>query len=683
MERREGSNRRHARRSGPLPRLGVRSAALAVVLAAAPLPAATPVPLPASWLAHFSASAETWLRAETGIALLRLDVTGDGLEELFVAPTELSGSDALEFRVYSPCREGTRLCFLGEFSCGVFAVRYDPERGRMVTLSTLPSPVSGAPEAWLVFHAFDGRGIHRVGRQPLGQAGAAVEAAIARLAAWRRETDADLVRLELPDLAAALGAPPERREIPCSSLWGREPCDARPWLAALDRTVVAAEEVVTPFAAHPEQGQALDALLAPAFAGRESGGVVLIARAGEVVYRRAWGKAEIALGVPMRPDHLLAVGSITKQFTAVALLRLVAAGVVALEDDVRAHVPEVDTGGRRATVEQVLTHTAGLPNLVDRSDFERLARLPATAVELLGLTRGVPLHFEPGQGFRYSDSGYILLGEIVARASGEPFGRHLEERLFRPLGLRDTWYGAGDRLLPRRARGYSVRDSETVEAAPLDYSAAHGAGGVLSTADDLLRWSRALAVGAALPRDLTRRAWSPRTLPDGTRSGYGFGWQLCELAGRATREHGGFVPGFSANALHVAEEELDVIVLLNNDTDPDAGRLARASARLLLTGAPAPAVAPLDARRRAALAGRYRTGGGARLEFVDRDAALELLRGDRTPQPLVALSPLELTTADGDDALVYRFELGADGRAARVRWSLRCEPVGSAEREGP
>lgn len=430
-------------------------------------------------------------------------------------------------------------------------------------------------------------------------------------------------------------------------------------------------------AAHRPVASALGEVAASAFgADGGPGGVVLVAADGRILLRRAYGLADVELGVPMRPDHVLATGSLTKQFTAAAILRLASEGRLSLADPVSRWVPELETHGRAITIEQLLTHTSGLPNVVDRDDFASLARSPHALAELIALTRDLPFHFEPGAGFRYSDTGYHVLGAVIERASGESYREFLEETLFRPLGMNDSWVADDERIFPRRAKGYSRRDGALVRAGHLSMTVAHAAGAVLSTVDDLLRWDEALRAGRVVPPALLDRAWSARLLPDGTSTGYGFGWQLCTLGGRRTIEHGGFVNGFLASMIRLPDDGITVVVLQNDDSAaPDAGTLARRLARVALGGTPAPAYRALSAEERRALVGRYRISPGDVREILERDDALHVRRGDRPAQPLGALSPTELTLVETEEDFVLRFEREAGGRASAVRASLRCAPL--------
>lgn len=428
------------------------------------------------------------------------------------------------------------------------------------------------------------------------------------------------------------------------------------------------------------RARSVGAVADDAFAGQPSGGVVLIARGDRVLLRRAYGFADIGLNVRMRADHVLGTGSITKQFTAAAILALVAQGKVSLDDDVRRYVPEASTAGRTVTLDQLLTHTSGLPNVVDRADFETVAHLDHSVEELLALTHGMPPLFEPGGGFHYSDSGYFLLGAVIERVSGRSFGTYLEEELLRPAGLRHTWHVDGTRVIPNLATGYSMRAGTLVPAPHMSATVPFAAGGVYSTADDLWRWTRALGRGEVVPLRLLERGWQARTLPDGSISGYGYGWKVCSLANRPTREHGGFVNGFLASLISLPDDDLTIVVLVNNDGDvPDAGSTARRLARQMLTGSPDVALATLSAAERASLLGRYVTRAGEVREVsVAGDVLVETVGSDR--YELIPLSPSRLTRRDGNESVVLDFELDASARAQLLRPSRRCEPWPPAAR---
>lgn len=426
---------------------------------------------------------------------------------------------------------------------------------------------------------------------------------------------------------------------------------------------------------------ALDALLAQYFRDADGpGGVVLLA-SGDFRFERVYGKADVETGKEMTDRSIFEIGAISKQFTAVAILKLVELGALSLDDDVRACIPELDTHGERITIEEILTHTSGLPNLRDRPDFDELLMRDHTPRELLELTWNEPLLFAPGTGFYYSDTGYNLLGLIIERVTGIPYGEYVELELLQPLGMRYTFYAEPSRRPYRTAKGYTVEAGQVVPARAISLTVPYAAGALASSAEDLLRWDQALRAGEVVSPDLLEAAWSPRVLPDGTPAGYGFGWKLCHLDRQRTIEHGGILPGFTAAALRLPDDDLNVIVLLNTDAGPGADAIARRAARVYLSGSPAPRTRPLSLSERAAIVGTYRIGPDDTRTIYEQGGALFARRNDSAPVELAALSPTALTPAGRDATLVFDFEIGPDGRAARVWSLLRCEPLGSAVRE--
>ena len=406
-----------------------------------------------------------------------------------------------------------------------------------------------------------------------------------------------------------------------------------------------------------------------------AGGVVLVARGERVLIREAFGLARRKPPRPMEPDDILPIGSITKSFTAAAILRLVDEGALNLDDDVRLYVPEAPTAGRTVTLEQLLTHTSGMPNLIDSQGFEEWARKERSTDELVGRTRGLAWLSEPGEAFHYSDSGYILLGAVVERVTAMPYAEFVARELTGPLRMRST------RSALARERDDPV--GYTAGGAPdeMHMSIPHASGALASNVHDLARWVRAFEAGEVVSADLARRAWSARTLPDGTVSGYGFGWKRDTLAGHPLVAHGGWVPGFTATLAHVPEEGLTAVVLVNDDEGPVAGYVARRCLRLLLQGSPFVRTLEIDAAQRARLAGTYRTARGTLLHVEPSEGPTGLsVRWEGDPAyPLVALTPWKLAVAESDGTWCFTFEPASD-LSPSVRPSLSGEPRELASR---
>ena len=428
-----------------------------------------------------------------------------------------------------------------------------------------------------------------------------------------------------------------------------------------------------------DDAQLLKAYVASQFRDDEPGGVVLVASGERPLLKSAYGLADVQARRVMTIAQPLPIGSITKSFTAAAILSLVRTGEVMLGDDVREHVPGAPVGERIVTIEQLLTHTSGMPNLVDVPGFLDWGREPRSTNELLARTEGIPFHFEPGTGFAYSDTGYILLGAVLERYHKGTWSDAVRDLVARPVGLASV--ASAERLLGDSAAiGYTYDGPEFAVAQPIDWSVPHASGSLVATADDLLTWVRGWRAGVVATPELSQRAWAARTLPDGTRSGYGFGWKRCDFEGRTAIQHGGWVPGFTASVLHLPDEDLTAIALLNSTDRVEASYLTRRALRLLLTGSAELPLQVLTQEQRANLVGRYRTVSGDSWTVIAQENGLVLdLAGQRVA--LAALSTTKLCAADSDGTWCFTFEPGPDGAAASLAVSLTCEPQGKARRE--
>jgi D-alanyl-D-alanine carboxypeptidase len=392
--------------------------------------------------------------------------------------------------------------------------------------------------------------------------------------------------------------------------------------------------------------------------------------------------ANLELDVPMARDNLLAAGSITKSFTAAAILVLVQRGDLSLDDDVRKYLPDIVAFEAPITIEQLLTHTSGFPNVVDREDFDAISKMELSVSELLSLTNGMPQHFPPGSGYRYSDSGYFLLGAVIESLSGLTYERFVEEQIFGPAGLEHTTYGSERKIIPGRVPGYSKEGDAFINAPHIDMTIPYAAGGVYSTAEDLANWIKVLNGGEFIDPGLLERAWATRTLPDGTAVAYGYGWNICDIAGQRSIGHGGFINGFSASLEYLPVSDITVAVLTNQDAgEPEASYLTRRILRLMLTGNAVLQELQLDASKRNALVGTYRYENGDSRVIFDNDGYLYSRRNDNDPIRLVALSPEFLAFPDTEGTYGLRFTSDSDGAGRIVETRLNCNIQEIARRE--
>ena len=386
----------------------------------------------------------------------------------------------------------------------------------------------------------------------------------------------------------------------------------------------------------------IDALAASAFPNDRPGAIVLAAKNGKPVFKRAYGLADLEFSTMLEPDMLMRIGSVTKQFTAGVILRLEELGKLRVTDTVSAHLPDYPATGRTITIEHLLTHTSGIPNFTALPEYVPGQARRLSVDTLLAMFRDRPLDFPPGTRYSYSNSGYALLGAIIERLTQQSFAESVREYILVPIGARDTHYDSFERILPRRAHGYEPEGTGYRNAPYLDMSQQYAAGALVSTVDDLLIWDTALSSGRILKPESLAKMMSPFRLADGTLSRYGYGWGLADFAGHAVAEHSGGINGFRCHVVRIADANAYVAVLSNDGTaGRRASRLARKIASLLagapLAEPPATALPPsiLDQ-----FAGRYqfpddrwvtiaRDGDYLRLDSASGNAVLYALHGDQ------------------------------------------------------
>ena len=323
--------------------------------------------------------------------------------------------------------------------------------------------------------------------------------------------------------------------------------------------------LASPIAALPAQAhaRAIDSLMAGYAAPNGPGASVLVIRDGRTVFTKGYGSAEIERGVAVTPATNFRLASLTKQFTATAVMLLVADHRLRYDDGVTTLVPGLPAFARGVTVRQLLTHTGGLPDYEDFVPDTQTAQVhDADIPSLIG--HATAAKFPAGTRYAYSNTGYGLLSLIVEHASGMGFARFLRERIFTPLHMTGTVaYEAGRSSVPHRAYGYTLDGTTPRRTDQSNTSAVLGDGGVYSSAVDLATWDRALARHTLVSAEAQRLAWSPPSLPDGARTEYGFGWFVDRDTGTLRLRHHGESRGFTNGIIRYPEKRLTVVVLTN------------------------------------------------------------------------------------------------------------------------
>jgi CubicO group peptidase (beta-lactamase class C family) len=296
---------------------------------------------------------------------------------------------------------------------------------------------------------------------------------------------------------------------------------------------------------------------------------IAVSQGGKTVYSKAFGMANLELGVPARPETVYEIGSVTKQFTAAAILGLVEDGKLGLDDPLSRFFPDWPAAGRTATVKQLLNHTSGIKSYTSIPRWRSLMALPLVHDSMVALFRDEPADFEPGADWRYDNSGYYLLGLIIEKVTGQAYSTYIMQHLFEPAGLSSTSYCGTTAIVPGRAGGYSATSAGIVNAAPIYVDQAFAAGAICSTTGDLLTWTRALQSGKIVKPASYQAMTTPIPLPNGKRQTYGFGLGVSDLQGHRSVGHSGGINGFNSVLVSYPNDGLIVAILVNQDGGAD------------------------------------------------------------------------------------------------------------------
>lgn len=296
-------------------------------------------------------------------------------------------------------------------------------------------------------------------------------------------------------------------------------------------------------------------------------GAVLVADKGDILVNEGFGFADVAAVRPNTPQTQLRIGSLSKQFTAAAILRLAQEGLLTVDDTVATFIPDYPNGDQ-ITIHHLLTHTSGVPNYEQRPDLRQVVGSPIPLDDLIASFAGQPLLFPPGQGYAYSSSGYVLLTKIIEVVSGQPYAGYVRTELLEPVGMGRSGYDFLDPALPEPATGYQLTPGGPQPAIITDSSWPSGAGALYSTAADLYRWDRALYSDALLSAASRAAMFTPWVADTGNGTAYGYGWELGTMSGRETVSHGGAIFGFASYLARFPQDDAVIIVLSNGTQVP-------------------------------------------------------------------------------------------------------------------
>jgi CubicO group peptidase (beta-lactamase class C family) len=333
------------------------------------------------------------------------------------------------------------------------------------------------------------------------------------------------------------------------------------------------------------------------------GMAAMLVRNGRIQYRRVFGFADLDAHTPITPDTQFLLASLTKQFTAMAIMILAERHKLQFDDTLAKFCPEFPAYARTITIRNLLNHTAGLTQYDDilgvklDENYFRSSKSPPAAHELTAaevlqiLSRQEKLRFTPGDNFEYSDSAYVVLGQIIERLSGERYAEFLKETIFDPLGMHDTLVvDERKQRVHRLALGYAKRDGKWQDVTYSPENDVYGEDGIYSTINDLYKWDQALYTERLVSRSTLELAFTPGRANDGKEirtdlllrpSSYGFGWFISELHGEKTVEHSGGWSGYATHILCVPSRQVTTIVLTNS-SNGDVPDIAEQMAEIAL-----------------------------------------------------------------------------------------------------
>ncbi len=302
-----------------------------------------------------------------------------------------------------------------------------------------------------------------------------------------------------------------------------------------------------------------------------------VVRDGQAVKTTGYGVANLECNVPVTEQTVFEIGSITKQFTAACILLLEEDGKLSIDDKISQHLKNTPAAWSNITIRHLLTHTSGITNYTTIDGFELRQHL--TQEQFIQKLGAFPLGFQPGDAWKYCNSGYNLLGFIVENASGKGYWDFIQERIFGPLQMSSTTTRTPRVIVPHRASGYEFDHHAPINR-DYDLTDLFSAGAIISTVEDMQKWDAALNGEKLLKASSKEQWWTPATLNNGKTQNYGFGWFLDSLQGHKNIGHGGATSGFSAAIQRFPDDHLSIIVLCNSDETGVANVLAKEVAPL-------------------------------------------------------------------------------------------------------
>lgn len=325
-------------------------------------------------------------------------------------------------------------------------------------------------------------------------------------------------------------------------------------------------------------------------------GSVLVVQKGKVLLSKGYGMANYELDVPNTPKTKFRLGSVSKQFTAAAILQLQERGLLNVHDALSKFIPDYPHGDS-ITVHQLLNHTSGVADFTSMMGYKASMRNATTLEETIAIFKKEPLDFTPGTEYSYSNSNYVLLSYIIEKVSGETYAHYIRTHIFEPLGMTDSGYDNADDLIKNRASGYRTEGDGFANASFIDMMIPAGAGGLYSTTEDMYKWDRALYTEKVLKKQSLDAMFTPGL------DHYGYGWAILDKP-RKMITHSGGINGFVSNIARFPDDDVCIIVLGNSE-DAESVNITNRLTAILFDNYTVPAVAKIDTSVYTDYAGEY------------------------------------------------------------------------------
>ena len=365
-------------------------------------------------------------------------------------------------------------------------------------------------------------------------------------------------------------------------------------------------------------------------------GTALVARAGEVLFSKGYGFANLEWQIPNAPNTKFRLGSVTKQFTAASILLLEERGKLSVNDPVKKYMPDAPAAWDKITIFHVLTHTSGIPSFTGFPDYPKFEPFATTSAELVARFRDKPLDFQPGEKWNYSNSGYVLLTYLIEKISGESYEKFAAENIFMPLGMKDSGVDSNKAVIEHRASGYTPGKNGVVEnAGYINMTVPQGAGALYSTTEDLFKWEQGLFGGKLLKPASLEKMTTP------FKNDYAFGLGVATVGGHKRISHNGGIEGFNTDLTYYPDEKLTVIVLANlNGMAPEeiATKLAAVTRGETVKLPSERKEITLDPKVMSQYVGAYRMGPGINMLITAEGNHLASKLGNQAPVPIFAES---------------------------------------------